>query len=178
MDLNLKDKVAIVGGGSKGLGRACAEALAQEGAKVTICSRTQADLEQTAEEIRQSTGSEILVHAGDLDTYDAIKDVVATTASHFGRLDILVANSARGAGVRCPTCDHRFRDRCRLCVLNSIGGRTRVRHVPSRVDVGQSRLPRLLREALCGGRSIQQHRLRQRQVLHSPIRLPGGHRPR
>lgn len=93
MDLNLKGKVAIVGGGSKGLGRACAEALAQEGAKVTICSRTQADLEQTAEEIRQSTGSEILVHAGDLDSYDVIKDVVATTASHFGRLDILVANS-------------------------------------------------------------------------------------
>ena len=40
MDLQLKDKVAIVGGASKGLGRACAEVLAQEGVKVAICSRT------------------------------------------------------------------------------------------------------------------------------------------
>ena len=46
MDLELHDKVAIIGGASKGLGRACAEVLAQEGAKVAICSRTQADLEQ------------------------------------------------------------------------------------------------------------------------------------
>src|SRR5204862_330912 len=43
MDLELKDKVAIVGGASKGLGRACAEVLAEEGAKVAVCSRSQAD---------------------------------------------------------------------------------------------------------------------------------------
>ena len=48
MDLELKGKVAIVGGGSKGLGRACAEVLAEEGAKVTICSRNREDLEKTA----------------------------------------------------------------------------------------------------------------------------------
>ena len=46
MDLGLKGKVAIVGGASKGLGRACAEVLAEEGARVAVCSRTQADLEQ------------------------------------------------------------------------------------------------------------------------------------
>ena len=43
MDLDLKDKVAIVGGASKGLGRACAEVLAAEGATVVMCSRTAAD---------------------------------------------------------------------------------------------------------------------------------------
>ena len=42
MDLELKNKVAIVGGASKGLGRACAEVLAEEGVKLVICSRTQA----------------------------------------------------------------------------------------------------------------------------------------
>ena len=52
MDLGLKNKVAIVGGASKGLGRASAQVLAEEGAKVTICSRTSADLEQAAKEIR------------------------------------------------------------------------------------------------------------------------------
>ena len=51
MDLELKGKVAIVGGGSKGLGRACAAVLAEEGAKVTICSRTRGDLEVAAAEI-------------------------------------------------------------------------------------------------------------------------------
>ena len=45
MDLELKGKVAIVGGASKGLGRACAEVLAGEGAKVVMCSRTAADLD-------------------------------------------------------------------------------------------------------------------------------------
>ena len=74
MDLELHDKVAIIGGASKGLGRACAEVLAQEGAKVAICSRTQADLEQAAREIRDTTGADVLVCAGDLDNYDTIRD--------------------------------------------------------------------------------------------------------
>src|SRR4029078_7044951 len=56
MDLELKNKVAIVGGASKGLGRACAEVLAQEGAKVTVCSRSQTDLDRRAKEIRGTTG--------------------------------------------------------------------------------------------------------------------------
>ena len=56
MDLELKDRVAIVGGASKGLGRACAEVLAEEGAKVAMCSRTKADLESAAQEIRDKTG--------------------------------------------------------------------------------------------------------------------------
>ena len=67
MDLELKDKVVIVGGASKGLGRACAEVLAEEGAKVAICSRTQADLEQAAQEIRDATDTDVLTFAGDLD---------------------------------------------------------------------------------------------------------------
>jgi 3-oxoacyl-[acyl-carrier protein] reductase len=93
MDLELKDKVAIIGGASKGLGRACAEVLAQEGVKVAICSRTQADLEKAAQEIRDSTGAETLVYAGDLDRYETIRDLITTTIGRFGRLDILVNNS-------------------------------------------------------------------------------------
>lgn len=93
MDLELKDKVAIVGGASKGLGRACAEVLAQEGAKVVICSRTRSDLERAAEEIRGATGAEVLAVPGNLDSYDTIKNLVAAAVGHFGRLDILVNNS-------------------------------------------------------------------------------------
>jgi 3-oxoacyl-[acyl-carrier protein] reductase len=93
MDLGLKGKVALVGGASKGLGRACAEVLAQEGASITICSRTKSDLEKAEEEIRQSTGSDVLVYAGDLDRYETVQNVVAATVEQYGRLDILVNNS-------------------------------------------------------------------------------------
>ena len=105
MDLMLKDKVAIVGGASKGLGRACAEVLAQEGARVTICSRTQADLETAADEIRQATGSEVFVYTGDLDKNETIEDLVAKTVDHFGSLDILVNNSGGPPLARAATAD-------------------------------------------------------------------------
>ncbi len=93
MDLELNDKVAIIGGASKGLGRACAEVLAEEGAKIAICSRTQSDLERAAADLRQATDTEIMTFAGDLDRYETIQQLIARTVAHFGRLDILVNNS-------------------------------------------------------------------------------------
>ena len=93
MDLGLKDKVAIVGGASKGLGRACAQVLAEEGANVTICSRTSADLEKAADEIRKSTGAEVMPYAADLDKLESITGLISATVERFGGLDILVNNS-------------------------------------------------------------------------------------
>ena len=93
MDLALQGKVAIVGGASKGLGRACAEVLAGEGVKLVICSRTQADLEQAAQEIRGRTRADVLVFAGDLEQHDTIRKLVAATIERFGQLDVLVNNS-------------------------------------------------------------------------------------
>jgi 3-oxoacyl-[acyl-carrier protein] reductase len=93
MDLELTDKVAIVGGASKGLGRACAEVLAQEGARVALCSRSRDDLEKVAKDIRGATGREALVFAGDLDRAETIRSLVATTVERFGRIDVLVNNS-------------------------------------------------------------------------------------
>ena len=93
MDLGLKDKVAIVGGASKGLGRASAQVLAEEGAKVTICSRTSADLETASNEIRESTGAEVLTYAADLDKLESITGLISATVEKFGGLDILVNNS-------------------------------------------------------------------------------------
>jgi len=93
MDLELKGKVAIVGGASKGLGRACAEVLAAEGAKVVMCSRTAADLERAAQEIKAKTGADVYAYAGDLEQHATIQALVATAVKQYGRLDILVNNS-------------------------------------------------------------------------------------
>lgn len=99
MDLGLQGKVALVAAASKGLGKASALALAREGARVTICARTEADLHATAEQIRGETGAEVLAVPADLASADGIQTVVAATAERFGGVDILVNNSggpARG----------------------------------------------------------------------------------
>jgi 3-oxoacyl-[acyl-carrier protein] reductase len=93
MDLQLTGKVAIVGGASKGLGRACAEVLAQEGAKLAMCSRSQVDLDKAAKEISDTTGAEVLAFAGDLDRHETIQGLILATVQRFGRLDIMVNNS-------------------------------------------------------------------------------------
>jgi 3-oxoacyl-[acyl-carrier protein] reductase len=93
MDLELTGRVAVVGGASKGLGRACAQVLAAEGASVALCSRSQKDLDKAAQEIRDTTGAQVLGFAGDLDHHHTIRGLIAATVARFGRLDILVNNS-------------------------------------------------------------------------------------
>jgi 3-oxoacyl-[acyl-carrier protein] reductase len=93
MDLELKGKVAIVGGASKGLGRASAQVLAEEGMKVMICSRSPTDIEQAAADIRARTGADVTAFAGDLEKLDTIKKLIADTAAKYGRIDVLVNNS-------------------------------------------------------------------------------------
>ena len=93
MDLGLNGKVAIVAASSKGLGKASALALAREGARVTICARTEEDLQAAAGEIRGETGSDVLAVAADLTRADDIQSVVSETVERFGGVDILVNNS-------------------------------------------------------------------------------------
>lgn len=93
MDLELHGKVAIVTGGSKGIGRATALALSREGAAVVICARGAAALEQTAAEVRKLKGARVLPVGADLTRAEAIKNVVARCLSQFGRIDILVNNA-------------------------------------------------------------------------------------
>lgn len=93
MDLGLKGRVALVAASSKGLGKASALALAREGARVTICARTEADLQAAAEEIRRETRAEVLAVQADLATAEGIQKVVAGTVERFGGVDVLVDNS-------------------------------------------------------------------------------------
>ncbi|HEX5225332.1 MAG TPA: SDR family oxidoreductase [Solirubrobacteraceae bacterium] len=93
MDLGLAGRTAVVAASSRGLGRASALAIAREGARVTICSRTEAELQRTAEAIRSDSGAEVLAVAADLSTAEGIEQVVAQTVARFGGVDVLVHNS-------------------------------------------------------------------------------------
>ncbi len=93
MDLGLVDRVGIVGGSSKGMGRATALALAKGGASVTICARNEADLRKTEIEIaRVSSQHHVLAIPADLSRGEDIKRVVRNTFNRFGRIDISVNN--------------------------------------------------------------------------------------
>ena len=106
MDLGVRGRVAIVGGGSKGLGRACADSLAQEGANIVICSRNSDGLNQADGEIKADTGVEVLALPADLSQLDDIQCLVKKTKNHFGRLDILVNNTGgRPAGRAATTTE-------------------------------------------------------------------------
>jgi len=85
----LDDRVAIVTGASRGIGRAIAEAFAREGAQVVICGRKQETLDQVAREIG-ATVKPIACHVGRL---DQIESMVQRTTSELGRVDILVNNA-------------------------------------------------------------------------------------
>jgi len=98
MDLGLKGKVALVTGGSKGIGKAVAHGLAEEGARVAICARGQIDLDRAVGDLAKSTGSEVFAVAGDLTTESGVKKIVDATIAKFGRIDILVNNAGAAPG--------------------------------------------------------------------------------
>lgn len=93
MDLQLTGKVAIITGGSEGIGRATAERLSAEGALVAIASRTQADLDRVAAEISEASGVEVLGIATDVRDEASVQELVSAVVEKWGRLDILVNNA-------------------------------------------------------------------------------------
>ena len=102
MDLELAGKVALVTGGSKGIGKAIARALAQEGVDVAIAARTQATLDETAAELAAETGRRIVPIVVDTGSTAAVDAMVASAVEQLGRLDILVNNAARPGGGPAP----------------------------------------------------------------------------
>jgi 3-oxoacyl-[acyl-carrier protein] reductase len=92
MDLGLKGRVALVTASSKGLGRATALQLAEEGARVVICARGTTALESAREEIA-ALGAEVLAVPADLAAPGAARTLVDAALSRFGQLDILITNA-------------------------------------------------------------------------------------
>ena len=93
MSGEFQGKVALVTGGSKGIGRACAYAFAHEGANVAVTGRTVSELNATAEQVRE-IGTEALVCQSDFTDRAQVSGVVPAVLAKFGRIDILVNNAA------------------------------------------------------------------------------------
>ena len=97
MDLELGGKVALITGGSDGLGRAAAARLAAAGARVAICARRAAHLEQVASELRQATGGEIVPIVADVSRAEDCGRFVDAAMAAFGGVDILINNAGTSA---------------------------------------------------------------------------------
>ncbi len=127
LDLGLDGKVAIITGGSEGLGRAAAQRLAAEGARVAICARRPDVLERAAEGIRKA-GGQVLARPVDVSKADQIETFVGEVLSEWGGVDILLNNAGTSAAASFEAVDdaawlHDFELKffaavrlCRLCI--------------------------------------------------------------
>jgi NAD(P)-dependent dehydrogenase (short-subunit alcohol dehydrogenase family) len=97
----LDGRVAIVTGGGRGLGKAMATSLAEAGADLCLAARTESQLREAAEEIREITGKQPLIVPTDISDSAQCTTLIERTVAHFGRLDIMM-NNAGGGGSRRP----------------------------------------------------------------------------
>src|SRR2546423_966555 len=95
MDLGIKNKVAIVTGGSRGIGRETARTLLEAGARVMICGRTAATVEATRAELHAKTGGEVLGLVADMAVEADAERLVRETTARLGSVDILVNNAGQ-----------------------------------------------------------------------------------
>ncbi|MEE2668715.1 MAG: SDR family oxidoreductase [Gemmatimonadota bacterium] len=93
MDLGLKGKTALVAASSRGLGRAVADELGNEGANLVICARTAGPLEEAGQEIAEKTGTEVIAVPANLSEPKDTERLLKTAKAAFGDIDILITNT-------------------------------------------------------------------------------------
>ncbi len=103
MNMDLKDRVAIVTGGAQGLGAALTGRLADEGCSVVVFDLKAEAVRQTADEVARRTGAAAMAVAGDVTRESDVERLFSETMEKFGRVDIVVANAA--ILVAEPVCD-------------------------------------------------------------------------
>jgi 3-oxoacyl-[acyl-carrier protein] reductase len=104
LNLGLQDRVAVVTGGSRGLGYAIAQSLLAEGCRVAICARSQAPLDAAA----RTLGHDVFARPADVGQDGEAEAFIEAAASHFGALDILVHNAGGGGGAGLESPDAEF----------------------------------------------------------------------
>src|SRR5579863_511129 len=97
MDLGLAGKVAIVTGGSRGIGLAVARCLAREGARVAIAARSPGPLEEARDSLVRETGADIAAIAADMTSETDVARLFAQAESKLGPAEIVVANAGSGS---------------------------------------------------------------------------------
>jgi len=112
--MKLKDKVAIVTGASRGIGKAIAEKFCQEGAVCVVCSRSKERVSKMAEEL-EKTGAKVFAVQADISKKEDVESLVDVTLHEFERIDILVNN----AGITRDTLLMRMKDADWEDVLNT-----------------------------------------------------------
>jgi len=134
MDLQLKNKVILIAGASKGLGYAVAHALSAEGATVSISSRDQASITSAAERIERETGSKVFAIPVDVRSPEAIEKWIAAAADRFGGIDGIMTNSGGPpAGLAISFDDRAWQEAADLLLFSTIRMvRAAVPHMKSR----------------------------------------------
>jgi NAD(P)-dependent dehydrogenase (short-subunit alcohol dehydrogenase family) len=97
MDLQLKDKIAVITGGSSGIGLAMAHRLSDEGANLVLCARSRERLEAAAAELRTNRRCEVLAVAADIATPGGVELLIETVARERHGVDILINNAGEGS---------------------------------------------------------------------------------
>src|SRR5690349_1203766 len=98
MELGLANKVAMITGGSQGIGLAVAEGLAAEGVHLVLTARNEQLLAETAQQIGGKYGVEVLGFPADVSTVADIDRILQATEKRFGGVDILINNAGIGSG--------------------------------------------------------------------------------
>jgi 3-oxoacyl-[acyl-carrier protein] reductase len=193
MELGLTGKVALVTGGSRGIGRSVALGLAEEGCRVAICARGFERLEATADELR-AVGAEVLATPADVTAEDGRRAVLDQTLETFGRLDVLVNNvGGGGAPTFMETTDEQWQAALELTLWSAVGlSRLAVPHMqrqgggtiimissiygrewggrPAYMTVKAAEIG--LAKAMA--RELAPHNIRVNTVAPGSIRFPGG----
>lgn len=117
--MDLKGKNVVITGASKGIGKAVAMRLAENGVNLVIAARTQSTLDETVKEIKDKTGANILGVAADVSKLDDLKKIVDTANKEFGSIDILVNNA--GVSSQYPFEKQPLEDIERLAHTNYLG---------------------------------------------------------
>ena len=134
----LEGMAVLVTGGGTGIGRACAERLAADGAAVTICGRTESRLEDAAKHVEETAGhgGSVQYAVADVTNEDEVARVVAVAAEPTGRLDGCVANAGGGGGMG-PYHVLDTQEFLRVLHLNVLGTMLCIKHtVPYMVEAG------------------------------------------
>lgn len=94
---NIKDKTALVTGGTRGIGLSIAESLLERGARVLLCARKLTDVEQTVSSLRQKFGEVVQGTVCDVAVYEQVREMFTKAEREFGGIDILINNAGIGA---------------------------------------------------------------------------------